>query len=297
MPRPKPAPVSVSHSHSTRAKPRGVSASSHSPGWSKPCGPGSRRAGLDPRTHALFSYGGCGALFTPSIAAALGSPRVLIPELASVLSAFGAATADVRRERLKAVLCQFPVDPRLIEKEIAELREGVLDDLAADGIPERDRRVDFEADLRFKRQVWEIPIPLPDGAVDDAAVAALVDAFRTEYGQRYGRGSIVLNAPIEFVSLRAIGTGRTLKATIDAIDLPEVPSGTPSTPVGQRAVWVDRGPGGRQDVDVHSGDDLHPGQTLRGPVLIDGTDTTVWVPEATSIRVSPHGTLILEVGT
>ena len=64
--------------------------------------------GLDPRTHALFSYGGCGALFTPSIAAALGSPRVLIPELASVLSAFGAATADVRRERLKAVLGQFP---------------------------------------------------------------------------------------------------------------------------------------------------------------------------------------------
>ena len=151
---------------------RGASGSSHSPGWSRPCASRLAARGLDPRTHALFSYGGCGALFTPSIAAALGSPRVLIPELASVLSAFGAATADVRRERLKAVLCQFPVDPLLIEKEIAELREGVLDDLAADGIPERDRGVDFEADLRFKRQVWEIPIPLADGVVDDAAVTA-----------------------------------------------------------------------------------------------------------------------------
>ncbi len=251
--------------------------------------------GLDPRTHTLFSYGGCGALFTPSIAAALGSPRVLVPELASVLSAYGAATADVRRERLKAVLCQFPVDPGLIEKETAQLRAGVLEDLAADGIPEEDRHVSFEADMRFKRQVWEIPIPLPGGELGEEDMAALVEAFRTEYGQRYGRGSIVLNAPVEFVSLRAIGTGTTLKASIDAMDLAAVSRGTASQPVGQRVVWVDRGPDGGVEVDVHSGDHLHPGQTIRGPAVIDGTDTTIWVPEATTLDVSPHGTLVLEV--
>jgi N-methylhydantoinase A len=253
--------------------------------------------GLDPRTHALFSYGGCGALFTPSIAAAIGSPRVLIPELASVLSAYGAATADVRRERLKAVLSQFPVDARFIEKGTAELTEGVLEDLAADGIPSDQRQVTFEADLRFRRQVWEIPIPLRAGHLDDAAMSELEDAFRDEYGRRYGRGSIVLNAPIEFVSLRAIGTGRTLKATIDAMDLAPAGPDTVPDPVGQRAVWVERGPDGRQDVSVYRADDLHPGQTLRGPALVDGTDTTIWVPEATSLRVSSHGTLIVEVGT
>jgi len=252
--------------------------------------------GLDPRTHALFSYGGCGALFTPNIAAALGSPRVLIPELASVLSAYGAATADVRRERLKAVLGQFPIDPALVQKEAAELRAGVWEDLAADGIPEGDRHVAFEADLRFKRQVWEIPIPLPDGPLQSADMHTLVDDFRTEYAQRYGRGSIVLNAPVEFVSLRAIGTGTTLKASIDAMDLASVARGTASEPVGQRRVWVERGRDGAVDVDVHSGDRLHPGQTVRGPAVIDGTDTTIWVPEMTTLEVSPHGTLVLEVG-
>lgn len=253
--------------------------------------------GLDPRTHALFSYGGCGALFTPSIAAALGCPRVLIPELAAVLSAYGAATADVRRERLKAVLSQFPVDPRAIEKDTAELREGVLEDLAADGIAVDDRRVGFEADLRFKRQVWEIPVALPGGHLGDDDMVALVDAFRDEYGRRYGRGSIVLNAPIEFVSLRAIGTGRTLKASIDAMDLAAVEHGTASEPVGRRAVCVDRGRDGTVDVDVHSGENMHPGQTVRGPAVIDGSDTTIWVPEATTLEVSAHGTLVLEVRT
>jgi N-methylhydantoinase A/oxoprolinase/acetone carboxylase beta subunit len=81
------------------------------------------------------------------------------------------------------------------------------------------------------------------------------------------------------------------------MDLPEAGPDTPSQPVGRRDVWVDRGPDGRREVDVHRGDDLHPGQTLQGPALVDGTDTTIWVPEATSLRVSPHGTLIVEVGT
>src|SRR5207244_5812396 len=51
--------------------------------------------GLAPETHAITSFGGCGALFTPEIAAALGVGRVLVPELSSVLSAFGAATGEI----------------------------------------------------------------------------------------------------------------------------------------------------------------------------------------------------------
>ena len=43
--------------------------------------------GLDPRDHALLSFGGSGSLFTPEIAHAIGAPQVIVPELASVLSA------------------------------------------------------------------------------------------------------------------------------------------------------------------------------------------------------------------
>ena len=40
-----------------------------------------------------------------------------------------------------------------------KLRDEVLGDLAADGVAESDRSVVFEADLRFKRQIWELSIP------------------------------------------------------------------------------------------------------------------------------------------
>ncbi len=54
--------------------------------------------GLDPAAHTIVSMGGCGGLFNAAIAQDLGVKRVLVPELTSVLSAFGAANADIRRE-------------------------------------------------------------------------------------------------------------------------------------------------------------------------------------------------------
>jgi N-methylhydantoinase A len=251
--------------------------------------------GLDPRAQALLSFGGCGGLFTASIAGAIGAPRVLVPELASVLSAFGAATADVRRERLRAVVAPMPVDPAVVEAAASELRLAADKDLAADGVPAEGRRFQLEADLRFRRQVWEIAVPVPDGPIDADVMAEVADAFRDEYGRRYGRGSIVLGAPTELVSLRGIGIGATRKASLDATDLPAVAEGTRAQPVGSRLVRVGRSDDGAQQVAVYDAEDLHPGHVVAGPALLDGTDTTVWVPGTTALSVNRHGTLILEV--
>jgi N-methylhydantoinase A len=251
--------------------------------------------GLDPRRNALLSYGGSGSLFTPDIARAIGSSRVVIPELASVLSAFGAATADVRRERLRSVLTPMPVDPVLIRKLMDELGDEVRADLAADGIPSEAQSVAYEADLRFSRQIWEIQIPLDRSDLDAAALDRLLDDFRQEYAKRYGQGSIVLGAPIELVSLRAIGIGRTTQATLEIGERTPVPDGTPAEPATTRPVRLDRGADGSRDVDVHDGAALHPGHTVSGPALIDGSDTTIWVPPDAVGRVDELGTFIMEV--
>jgi N-methylhydantoinase A len=256
--------------------------------------------GLDPREHSLVSYGGSGSLFTPDIAAAIGVPRVLVPELASVLSAFGAATTDIRRERLRSVLAAMPVDTRLIDKLMDELRSEIHDDLAEEGVGPTDRRIEFEAHLRFSRQVWEIQVPLPDEKVDAAVLDQLLEAFRGEYAKRYGQGSIVLGAPIELVSLGAIGHGRTVQARLDAGHHEPVPAGTLAASagaIGTRAVRLARGPAGDgvRDVPVLDGGALRPGHVLWGPALVDGSDTTVWIPEGLSAQVDPYGTLILEL--
>jgi N-methylhydantoinase A len=247
--------------------------------------------GLDPRAHTVVSYGGCGALFTPDIARAIGAPRVLVPELAAVLSAFGAATADVRRERVVSVGGLMPVPTEAIGKALEEAEAAVLEDLAADGVARQDRSVAFEADLRFRRQTFEIAVPL-------RGTERLVDDFRDEYARRYGRGALVLGTPVELVAVRAIGTGATPKARLERNDAiaagskarlgPEAAARTGTS--GRRSVRVARGPGGRTDVDAYASAALAPGRRITGPAVIDGTDTTLWVPPGATLRVDPYST-------
>jgi N-methylhydantoinase A len=234
--------------------------------------------GLDPRTHAIVSYGGCGALFTPDIARAIGARRVLVPELAAVLSAFGAATADVRRERVASVSGLMPVPADAIAKALAEVEAAVLEDLAADGVAAEDRSLAFEADLRFRRQTFEIAVPF-------RGAEHLVDDFREEYARRYGRGALVLGTPVELVAVRAIGTGATPKARL-------VPrgAGEGSGAARRRSVRVERGPEGRRDVDCFDATALVPGLRITGPALVDGSDTTLWVPPGTTLNVDAYST-------
>lgn len=250
--------------------------------------------GLDLRELPMISFGGSGSLFTPDIAVTVGAPKVLVPELASVLSAFGAATTDIRRERIVSVLASFPVDADTIVAKLSELREALLADLAGDGVAEADRLVVFEADLRFARQISEIACPFEPGVFDAAAQEHLVAGFRAEYARRYGHGALVLGAPIELVAIRAIGIGRTAQASLAALRGGSVAAGTAAPVARSRSVRLERGEGGRRDISVHDREALLPGHRLDGPALVDAPDTTIWVPAGMRATIDGQGTLVME---
>jgi N-methylhydantoinase A len=251
--------------------------------------------GLDPAEQALVSFGGCGSLFTPEIARSVRATRVLVPELASVLSAFGAATTDIRRDRVHSLGLTLPVDAGPLQVLADKLGAEVLEDLAADGVVEVDRSVVFEVDVRFKRQISELTIALPPGVVDVAAVERLIDDFRSEYARRYGRGSLVMGAAIELVNLRAVGTGRTVRASLDAVARAAVPAGTPAPSVGSRPVQLGRDDDGSRAVATVDATALRPGHVVEGPALVDGPDTTIWIPPDATASVDERSTLVLEV--
>ena len=249
--------------------------------------------GLDPRGRALLSYGGCGALFASDIASALGIDTVVIPELASVLSAFGAATADVRRERAQSLEMTFPVDIDAVSVIAEKLRAQVDADVAADGIAPGDRSVGFEADLRFKRQKWELTVPLAGALSGPDGFERLIADFRDEYARRYGEGALMAGAVIELVSVRAIGVGRTVKPDLSLAHGRSGERGAPER-AGFRPVRLHRGTE-PVAVDVYAGDDLRPGHRVMGPALVDGVDTTVWVPNDRALRVDDRDNFVVEV--
>ena len=244
--------------------------------------------------HCLVSYGGCGALFAAEVAKMAGLKRVYIPELASVLSAYGAATMDIRRERLATMLAKLPAsDPDVIDRAFAEVREAAWADLAADGVPEADRLVHFEADMRFLGQRWELTVTLPpdpetrDGGKQAEAI------FREEYLRRFGAAAKSTSGVVEWVGIRAVGIGRMGGSVAEAPAAAAVRSGA-ATPSGTRPVHLDRASPPVQ-LSTYDATVLHPGEDVPGPGLIDSPDTTIWIPAGMSAHMASDRTLIIEV--
>ena len=247
--------------------------------------------GMDPRQFTMISMGGCGALFSAAVARELHMQRVLVPELAPVLSAFGAATSDVRRERSKLVGRMIPAEPAALRPTVDDLIEAVRGDLAADGVPAALMSIALGAELRFHRQKFELAMDWP-GDIDTDGQLAAMRRFTEEYASRYGRGALVSGAPVEIVAMRAIGTGRTVRARLDK--QPVTASGAPPVAGSRR---IHQGPGDAQiEAAVVRGADVRPGHAITGPSIVDADDTTIWIPPGTTARVDGYGTLDLEIG-
>jgi N-methylhydantoinase A len=239
------------------------------------------KRGLDPGMMTLVAYGGCGGLFAAAAATIVGIPRVIIPELASVLSAVGAATTGVRRERVRSISRPLPIESVLLDQIVAELADQVASDLDVDGILTSQQSVTVEADVRFKRQTNELTVAFGND---------LRGAFEAEYARVYGQGALARKAPAELVTLRAVGQGSSL-ASPEAAGVTSRPS-----PRGASTRVVRRHrhqPGSESRVwDLR---EWPMGEITQGPLLLDGQDTTVWVPAGASARRDPDGGVVIEV--
>lgn len=248
------------------------------------------RRGLDAADFSLISYGGCGSLFNVDIATALGIGKVVVPSFASVLSAYGAATAPIRRERARAIVAPMPFDAAALDRAIAVLHAGVAEDLASDRVTEDEATFEVEVAVRFKRQPTDLPIAIRQDLTGDARTAALAEDFRREYRRRYGESSIMLGAPMELVTLRVIGTGPASGSDQGQISA-AVPALPPSATTTRNVqILAD---GTAHAVAVIRGEDIVPGMRFQGPACIDAKDTSIWIPLGASVAVAPDSALIV----
>lgn len=241
-------------------------------------------AGCEPGGLALVTYGGSGSLFTPDIAAQLAIPRVLSPALASVLSAFGAATAPVRSERTRNIKRLLDaLDPARLAADLRGLSQLALADVADSGAAAGGCAVEYEIDLRFVQQVSELTLAL-DPALSD--LDSLAGAFKRAYETRYGVGAIILGIPVEVVSVRAIAIAQVPGAVLARR------AGARAAPLAarsERPIWIDRDR--PMSVPVYARDALMTGDALQGPALIEDRDTTLWVPRGARASLDAFGTL------
>ena len=243
------------------------------------------RRGLDPRKFTLVAFGGAAGLHVTEVARLLEIRRVVVPDVAAVLSAWGMLATDLRYELVRSHVSEAArMTPSALRRLFAAME--------ADG---RKRLGKFDGavtvrralDMRYGEQIFEIPVPL-DGV--DLAAADLMEQIVTRFHRRHeelyaysapGQEVVIVNARVAVVgALPPLGAE------------PSAARRASAAPAGKRRVYL----GDWVEIPVYRMDALPAGHETKGPVLYESATTTVLVREGERVSVTPHGWLDIRLG-
>jgi N-methylhydantoinase A len=242
--------------------------------------------GFDPREFVLFAFGGAGPAHAGVFAAELGVKKVIVPQrkAASTWCAFGAAAADVLHIFEHSEILATPVPAARVNAALEAIEARAKRMMAGEGIVAARQRFEFSLDVRHKGQINEVEVPIPWTRAPADYEARLRRMFVARYEQLYGRGSALAGAQLEIVvcRLRARALTPRPKLTKSRTATKAIPKAAALKP---RTIWWR----GLKKTPVYDGAQLAVGNVLRGPAIVETSDTTVVVHPGTTLRVDPLG--------
>ena len=236
--------------------------------------------GHDPREFALIAFGGAGPVHAAALAAELQIPEVIVPPAAGAFSALGLVASDLKRDYSRTLYADLrTLDPALAAAALGEMEATASEWLRAAAIPRARRVLLRAADLRYRRQAYELMVPFADRPVTRASLDRLAAAFHDKHRQTYGHANP--EEPVQLVNLRLTAIGR----------LPSLrraqPPATATARQTMRQVWFPQI--GVVPCPVHRRDGLPARETLAGPAIIEAMDSTIVVPPGWIASVDSTG--------
>jgi len=250
--------------------------------------------GYDPRDFTVFAFGGAGPVHAGVFARELEVKQVVVPlnRVASTWCAFGAATADVLHIHEQVDILSSPFDGARMQALWAELAQRAAQQMDHDGIAKSGRSYMFSVDMRHRGQINEVEVALGAGTARGPRVSAallrqLQQDFYTRYEALYGKGSSYAAAKLEAVTFRVRATAPTQRLTLPKARLTR--AAPPAAALrGRRDVyWSDLGK--TQRSAVYDGAKLRPGHQVKGPCIVETTETTIVVHPGQRLRVDAWG--------
>jgi len=243
--------------------------------------------GVDPRGYALLAFGGAGPLHAVSIARGLSIPRVVVPAVAGVLSAFGLVAAEAGREGSRSIVCPVrEVDLGAVNAIVDDLAARGTDALIAEGVEVKGIRILLSADLRYAGQSHELEVAAAEPLIDCDVLDTLEAAFHEAHRERFGHAEPERVVEWVTVRVRVIGpepgvdVGWARRGVLEAVDAADV--------------WFDAA--GPVESKVYVREDVPRNAQFGGPALFVGRDATLLVPPGISGRADAQGAITLEIG-
>ena len=247
--------------------------------------------GFDPRESTIVAGGGAAGLNIMTIAKELGCQRVILPKVASALSAAGMQYADVVAEEGTSLVTtsdRFDFDRvnatlDALEEKLHAFRQ------AMPGHGKGEYTIEFLAEARYMAQVWELDTPLPTPRISTQAdLDGLVEAFHQIHERVFAvrdEGSAV-----EVVSWKArlsLKLGGVVELVADVVDI------APATAKTTRQCYF--GSANAVETPIHKSDDLSPGMRIEGPAIIEEPTTTLVVYPGMATTISGAGNYLMHI--
>jgi N-methylhydantoinase A len=247
--------------------------------------------GYDPRDFVLFSYGGAGPFFGATLATELGIRQVIVPLMATVHSAFGAAACDVVHVHQRSEFMAIPVDPERVEEIFGELERTASEQIRREGIDAFSLSRSIE--MRYHFQEHLVETPAPTGPYTDDTIRGICDAFESKYERLYGKGSAYREAGVDMVTFRVTSRGAVSKPMLrrlplDGEDASHAFGGT------RDVYWKERG--GFRPTPTFVAERLRPGNMVTGPAIVEAFGHTLVIPAGTVGQANEYLNVVLAVG-
>lgn len=236
--------------------------------------------GWDPRVFTLLSFGGAGGLHAADLARGLGIPRVLVPPVASTLSAYGMLVADVIKDYSKTVMLPGDTTFHQLSDFLAELTQRGTADVLAEGTDPRDIHLEHSLDMRYRGQSYELNIPF---------TPTFLGAFHKQHQATYGYAKP--EAMIEIVNLRLRAIGKSTPPPLHSQPLGD--HNPQQAYLDTRAVIFHHFP---TPTPFYRAEELRPGNRLQGPAVVVRSDTTILLSPTDQAWVDGLENIIIEVG-
>jgi N-methylhydantoinase A len=242
--------------------------------------------GHDPRRFALVAFGGAGPVHAYEVARHLGIRRIICPPAAGVASAIGFLVSPFSVDLVRTYPGRLDaLDWAGVAARFAEMEEQARELLERAGAEVAALEFERRADMRYAGQGSEVPVRLPDGALEPGLAGPLRDAFDRAYERRFG--AHLEEADAEALHWRLSARTREAAAQV-ALSLREEGEALK----GERQAYF---PQLQEFVTcaVYNRYRLIPGASIVGPALIEERESTIVVGPSATATLDESGHLLV----
>ncbi|BDW80631.1 5-oxoprolinase [Erythrobacter sp. Dej080120_24] len=242
--------------------------------------------GYDPREFALMGFGGAGPLHVNAVARLMGSWPAVSPVSPGVLCALGDATTQMRTETARS-FSRLAKDTSVADLEavLDEMAAQTRGELLADGIPEDQITVQFEVDVRYAGQAFEVPLTIDKSVLEADGIQGILARFDDEHLRLF---TFNMDTPHEIVNLRAVALGQA--PALPAAELPMGDGDPSAAKIRDHTLWMD---GREQAAVIYDRARLRQGDVIPGPAIITEMDSTTLVESGCVATVDKVGNILI----